>query len=100
MCILYVLIMYLNYNYGLSCTYYNLYNGENVVGPDFRHVLYFIIHCKRFKINVDFRGESVRWSKTPPLAYSLYAFITVDNIACLDCPVVLNIYGACAPAPR
>ena len=56
MCILYVLIMYLNYVLS-CCTYHNLYNGENEVGPDFRHVLYFIIHCKRLKINVDFRGK-------------------------------------------
>ena len=58
-CILYVLIMYLNYLLS-CCTYYNLYNGENEVGTDFRHVLYFIIHCKRLKTNYDFRGESVR----------------------------------------
>ena len=77
MCILYVLLMHLNYVLS-CCTYYNLYNGENEVGPDFRHVLYFIMHCKRLKINVDFRGESARWFQTP-LAYSLYAFINVDN---------------------
>ena len=27
--------------------------------PDSRHVPYFIIHCQRLKLNVDFRGESV-----------------------------------------
>ena len=48
--------------------------------PDCRHVPYFIIHCQRLKLNVDFRGESVRWSQTPsPLAYAVYAFINVDN---------------------
>ena len=41
---LYVLIMYLNNV--LSCCTYNLYNGENDVGPDSRHVPYFIIHCQ------------------------------------------------------
>ena len=48
--------------------------------PDCRHVPYFIIHCQRLKLNVDFRGESVRWSQTPsPLAYAVYAFINVDT---------------------
>ena len=48
--------------------------------PDSRHVPYFIIHCQQLKLNVDFRGESVRWSQTPsPLAYAVYAFINVDN---------------------
>ena len=48
--------------------------------PDSRHVPDFIIHCQRLKLNVDFRGESVRWSQTPsPLAYAVYAFINVDN---------------------
>ena len=48
--------------------------------PHSRHVQYFIIHCQWLKINVDFRGESVRWSQTPsPLAYAVYAFINVDN---------------------
>ena len=45
-----------------------------------RHVQYFIIHFQWLKINVDFRGKSVRWSQTPsPLAYAVYAFINVDN---------------------
>ena len=35
----------------------NLYTGENEVGPDSRHVPYFII-------NVDFREKSVHWSQT------------------------------------
>ena len=48
--------------------------------PHSRHMHYFIIHCPWLKINVDFRGESVRWSQTPsPLAYAVYAFINVDN---------------------
>ena len=33
--------------------------------PDSRHVPYFIIHCQRLKLNVDFRGKSVQWSQTP-----------------------------------
>ena len=46
--------------------------------PDSRHVPYFIIHCQQLKLNVDFRGKSVRWSQTPsPLAYAVYAFINV-----------------------
>ena len=48
--------------------------------PVSRHVPYFIIQCQRVKLNVDFRGKSVRWSQTPsPLAYAVYAFINVDN---------------------
>ena len=51
-CILYVLVMYLNNV--LSCCTHNIciyYNGENYVGPDSRHVplSYFIpfrIHCQ------------------------------------------------------
>ena len=51
---------------------YNLFNGENEVGPDSRHVPYFIIHCQCLKINVDFQEKSVRWSQTPsPLANSV-----------------------------
>ena len=39
-----------------------------------------MIHCQWLKLNVDFRGKSVRWSQTPsPLAYAVYAFINVDN---------------------
>ena len=48
--------------------------------PDSRHVPHFIIHCQRLKLNVDFRGKSVRWSQTPsPLAYAVYAFTNVDS---------------------
>ena len=38
-CILYILITCLNKV--LSCCTHSLYNGENEVGPDSRHVLYF-----------------------------------------------------------
>ena len=45
-----------------------------------RRVQYFIIHCQWLKIDVDFRGESVRRSPTPSLlAYVVYAFINLDN---------------------
>ena len=58
--------------------------------PHSRYVQYFIIHCRWLKINVDFRGESVRWSQTPsPLAYAVYAFINVDNC---ERPLNAHIY--------
>ena len=53
------------------------------MGPDFKHVPYFIIHCDLLsviRINVDFREKNERWFQTPfPLAYSLYVYINVDN---------------------
>ena len=42
-------------------------------------MLYFIIHCKRLKIIVDFRGKAYGGPRPLPLAYSLYAFKNVDN---------------------
>ena len=42
LCIQYVLIVYLN---NVLSVNNNLYNRENEVGPDSKHVPYFIIHC-------------------------------------------------------
>ena len=49
MCVLYVLIMYLN---NVLVVNNNLYNRENEVGPDSKHVPYFIIglHCDFFSV--------------------------------------------------
>ena len=68
--------------------------------PDSRHVAYFLIHCQWLKLNVDFRGESVRWSQTPsPLAYAVYAFINDDPLQSLSF-AILGVMAMEVPGKR
>ena len=64
---------------------YHLYNGESEVGPDSRHVplSYFILFQNTLSV-IKHKcrlggGGTYSDPRPPPPAYSLYAFINVDN---------------------